>query len=250
MISSKDYKKLSQEGTYDITISYGSCSAIWHVEVANEVRVSYIYLTPSSIVSKLEDFKYYSIIVEMYYSDGTTDLMPLSLDMVSNDEAGYLLSAGTHDITVAVDNASSILHVDLKPNEIDVNEIKRDAFIYCLTEKVDEHYESTFYYQGILPFVSFQFSLKLASNQINNLEWIENEEIGGSLIINQIESNIYISYTNIDNINSLVKLFTIKYDSNQQYRNFVLNNDENYSCYQVKDNEIIEIKDFFISLSR
>ncbi len=238
MIKEEDLEYLNTLGDNCITITYEGMETIFYFSLV-EKAVSSITVSPKYLSLKKQDFSFDLITITLLYNDNTTEDIPLTKKYLSNTELIKINQTGTHCITVNYEGYEDTFDINLKPNELDIDELEQACIVYCYTEKKEDKYISKFYIAGKGKYSSVQFRMDTTTAQNIKIEVPKNNL---STIIHENDSTITVCIVSDINLNVDTLLFSIEFDSEQQYNNFYLNYDfDNKVCF-VHDNEV-EIED-------
>ncbi len=243
MLNNEDQEKLYEIGTHEIVLNYEGKSTQFIIVLEERKAIS-IKAIPETIYSYVNEFEYEMISLYVEYNDKTSENLVFDKTHVSAEDAGLLKKAGTYDITIKIDDATTIVKFELIPNVIKIEELTQDIIIYNITKKVEDKYQSVFYALGNKEFSGFQFQIKLSQNVSDYLINNKHENI----YVN--DETLYVSFASSSNLNGQIELFTFEFDSTEQYRNFSINYDVRTLFVFIKNNKVEEIDNYLITLVR
>lgn len=245
LFSSVDQNKFYEIGTHQVVLSYEGYEKTINVTIEERKAIE-IIANPSSVNSYLKEFEYEMVSLDIKFNDGTTETYPLSKEFLDNKDIISLGKPGTYDIEVTYESASTIIHFELLPNEIKIEELTQEVIIYCITTKVNDKYESVFYALGNQEFSGLQFSISKGSN-VSDITLIKKSE--NTTVVTQ-EDNYSVMFVSSKNLTGKVELFTLSYTANNQYRNFNVDYNFDTKVVYIYNSEVKEVNNYLITLTR
>lgn len=245
MFSDADKENFNNIGEYDIQLKYKGFKKMFHL-ILDERKVIRIETSVNNITAYINEFDYKSIVLKLYYNDNTIEEDYLDQSYLDRENFLAIKKAGTHDITITYEEVSTILHIDLLPNEVPIEQLTNDVIIYCKTQKIDDHYRATFYALGNKSFSSFQYLMKVDDNVVKYEILCNNDNI----VYYDNEKNLMITYVSPINIQEEIELFTIDFTSSQQYSNFNVKYDFQPKVVYIDNDKVCEVASYIITLAR
>ena len=243
MLSIEDQEKLYDVGEHDVVLNYEGTSASLTIVLENRKAIS-IKATPENVTAYVNEFDYEMVTLHVEYNDNTSEDIFFDQSYISMDDVVLLGKPGTYDITISIDDVSTVVKFELLPNAVKIEDLTQDVIIYCITKKIDDKYQSVFYALGNKEFSGFQFKIDV-SKKVSDYDIINKHE---NLYIN--DENLYLSFASSSNIKGEVELFTIEFISTEQYKNFTIDYDITNLFVYIKNNDVVEITDYLITLIR
>lgn len=243
MLSIEDQEKLYDVGEHDVVLNYEGISASLTIVLENRKAIS-IKATPENVTAYVNEFDYEMVTLHVEYNDNTSEDIFFDQSYISMDDVVLLGKPGTYDITISIDDVSIVVKFELLPNAVKIEDLTQDVIIYCITKKLDDKYQSVFYALGNKEFSGFQFKIDV-SKKVSDYDIINKHE---NLYIN--DENLYLSFASSSNIKGEVELFTIEFISTEQYKNFTIDYDITNLFVYIKNNDVVEITDYLITLIR
>lgn len=245
MFSNDDIEKFITYGEFDIELNYKGFKKQFHL-ILEELKVIKIELTTNNITAYVNEFNFSTIILKLYYNDNTSEEVNLEKKYLDRENLLALSTAGTHDIIIKYDDASTVLHIDLLPNEVPIEQLTSDVIIYCSTKKVDNKYQSIFYALGNQDFSSFQFMFNV-SDDVTQFDIVNVNE---SVVYNKKDKNIMVSYVSPINNKGTIELFTIDFLSSHQYANFIADYNLTPQFVYIDGNEVKLVTSSLLTFTR
>lgn len=245
MFSSEEQTKFLVSGNHIINFTYNDYKGSFNL-LLEERKIIKIETSQNNITAYINEFDYSTIMLKLYYNDNTTEEDELSKEYLDRENLLALGKAGTHDIVIKHEDVSTILHVNLLPNEIAIEDLDYDVIVYCKTEKVNDEYVSVFYALGNKEFASLQFTVK----KTRNVSQYELTNVNENVVYNKTEDNLSVSYVSSVNTKGVIELFTIVFDSSQQYANFTINYNIKTKVVCIENNQVNEITSCIFTFTR
>lgn len=245
MFSKSDIEKFAMLGEFDIVLNYKGIKKQFHL-ILDELKVIKIEPMTNNIIAYINEFNYSTIMLKLYYNDNTTEEINLEKKYMDRENLLALSTAGSHDITITYEDVSTILHINLLPNEVPIEQLTSDVIIYCITKKVDDKYQSIFYALGNQSFSSFQFMFNVSDDVIQFDIVNESERV----VYNKKDKNIIVSYVSPVNNTGIIELFTIDFLSSHQYTNFIANYNLTPQFIYIDGDEVKQISSSLLTFTR
>lgn len=243
MLSQEDQNKLFNIGDHQVTLNYQGFVVEFNI-ILEERKASSITAIPSTLCCYLQEFSYDMISLEITFNDKSIENISLSRDILDKEDIIALGKAGTYDIEVEYEEVVTIIHIELLPNEVKIEDLDKKVVVYCITKKVNDKYQTVFYALGNDEFASIQFKLK-KSTQVEQYTVINCHE---NIYIN--EETLTVSFVSSDNLEGIVELFTIEFASSQQYRNFSLDSSMKTKIIYIENDKLLEVDDYIFTFTR
>ncbi len=246
MLKEDELEYLATLGENSITITYEGMETVFNFTLV-EKEVIGISVAPKYLSVKKQDFSFDLITITLLYNDNTTEEIALTKKHLSNTELIKINQTGTHSITVNYEGFEDTFDINLKPSELDIEELKQACIVYCYTEKMDDKYISRFYVAGKGKYSSLQFKMDTTTAKNIKIEVPKNDL---STIIQNQDSSVTVCIVSDVNLNEDTLLFTITFTSEQQYNNFYLNYDFDNKVCAINNNEVQIETDVLFTFSR
>jgi len=245
MFSAADQNKFYEIGNHQVTLTYEGFKKVINI-ILEERKAIELIATPSSISSYLKEFEYEMVQLEVKYNDGTNDVFPLSRSYLDNKDIVSLGKAGTYDIELTIEGVSTIVHFELLPDETKIEDLRQDVIIYCITKKVGDKYQSTFFVKANKDFSGLQFKINKSSNTAN-VSIVKEDDNVTTILGEDYVATLFVSPKNIT---GTIELFTIEYEAKNQYRNFNMDYDFETAVVYLKNQEIVNVENYLFTFTR
>lgn len=207
-----------------------------------EVTITNVVFTVTSGTYEfsIDEFLLEDIKLSIIYSDGTSEVVSLTKDMLSTADFEALLTSGEHLVEVNCEGRKLIATINLTATETGQNRLPV-IVLYNMVEENQGKYENVYYTTGTGTFISFQLQYQFDSNQVTEVEVTPGTGLSGSFVSNVSEGLVTITYSQTEPTNDPEPLFTISCTSTQKYNNFTQDATFNNRFYGL-DTNIFEIK--------
>jgi len=179
--------------------------------------------------SDLDEFRLSDIQIEVSYSDKSKDVIPLTINMISQEDFETLFTTGTHVIEIGYKGKTLKALIKLTSEK---NERMPTVVLYTLTTTVDEEVMYKVYTTGSGGYISFQLQFNLTSND-TTIDFIKGENVQGILNKNLENGKLTVLYSQGEMLSENTHLFTIAFKGNVDDLEIKLNDDfsEFYGYY-------------------
>ena len=245
LFSDDDQLKFYEIGEHQVTLVYEGFKKTFNLTLEERKAIK-MEASPSTVNSILKEFKYEMVKLNITFNDGSVETYPLSREYLSNQDIISLGKPGTYDIEITYENVSTVVHFELLPNETNVEDLKQDVIVYCITKKVEDKYVSTFYALGNKDFSGVQFKMTYASG-VNVVDVQMKQE---NITSSKTNEYLAVMFASSKNIKGTVELFTVTFTASSQYRNFNMDYDFDVKVVCINNGEVEAMDSYLFTLTR
>ena len=191
----------------------------------------------STFTFDLDAFRLSDIKLDVKYSDGTNDIIPVKIDMLSDDDFEYFLLTGTS--LVYINYGGKSLEATIIINSDNPQPLLPGVAVYNIKNVSDGKTSFTFYTTGKGNYISYQLKLGYDSS-INNVIVTEGEDIEGSFVGKAENGELTVIHTMGSQISGFNELFTVTMESTE-ISDLIL--DKNFSVFYDLATYIVEVRD-------
>jgi hypothetical protein len=207
------------------------------VEESPKIATSIFVQSENDIVTlDLEEFRLSDLKVLVKYNDDSEEVIPVTIDMITQADFGKLFTTGEHFVTIKYANleVAAIIEVTSKKglqNRLPI------VTLYNLTMELDnQQTKNVFYTIGSGTYASFQLQYQYDTTLVTDITITKADNLAGSFVSYVQNGLITISYTSFTRVGQHSQLFTIDFKTDKIGSYFKLSDNFDNAFYDYNDN--------------